>query len=207
MRPKILPITTFFLVSVAIYFVSISSTNELSEHNKPESEYTSHQNEENPDSEEVKYPGVPPNALVQECPGEERMKEIFTTWEPGFLAFKPEATYTERRTAWNDIVKRRGCHEFFIPEGEEIAFVRRETSTTTPGYFVMECPGIDFVVEAFEEHMEEYPKFNPGATDNDIRNEWNRVLRSINCHEFTSDNFGTTFQEFMDQNGSSTINQ
>ena len=146
------------------------------------------------------HPEIPPNALLQDCPGEERVEEIFSTWEPGFIAHQPDATYDERLEAWNDLMKRRGCHEFVIPYGEPIELVRRATTTDTPGYLIMECPGIEFVTDSFEEWIVGYSEQNPDATIEQKQNAWDRLLRRINCHEFTSDNFVATFQEFMDQN-------
>ena len=149
----------------------------------------------------------PPNALLHDCPGEERVKEIFSTWEPGFMAHQPDATYDERLEAWNDLMKRRGCHEFVIPYGEPIELVRRATTTDTPGYLLMECPGIEFVTASFEQWIVEYTEQNPDATPEQKQEDWNKLLRRINCHEFTTDNIMETIENLPESYGTNTVSE
>ena len=129
------------------------------------------------------YPEILPNATLHACPGEERVKELFATLETGL----PEASYDEKLTAWNDLMKRNGCHEFVIPYGEPIELMRRATTTDTPGYFVMDCPGFEFVNDWFGPWIVQYEEANPDATYEEQMADWDKLLRAAGCDEYTSD--------------------
>lgn len=132
----------------------------------------------------ARYPGIPPNALLSDCPGEERVNELFSNLQAGL----PDAPYDEKLSVWNDLMVRNGCHEFVIPYGEPVELMRRATTTDTPGYFVMECPGIEFVLASYETWIVQYEEANPDATYEERMATWDKLLRAIACDEFTSEN-------------------
>ena len=94
-----------------------------------------------------------------------------------------------------------------IPLLDSLRAVRCATTTDTPGYLIMECPGIEFVTASFEEWIVGYTEQNPDATPEQKQEDWNKLLRRINCDEFTTDNIQGTIDQLPESYSANTVSE